>query len=88
MACKDGQPIAGIAFREFQERHFTEIVFLVVSHDEQLQGHGAFMMNHLKQYAISIGMTHFLTYADEKALGYFRKQGFKRYYGLMIIIDS
>eukprot|EP00953_Heterococcus_sp_UTEX-ZZ885_P041115 20992-Heterococcus_DN1.PRE.1 len=45
---------------------------------EQVQGYGALMMNRLKQYAIGMGSTHILTYADERALGYFRKQGFKR----------
>jgi histone acetyltransferase len=79
IASKDGQPIAGIAFREFKEQHFIEIVFLVVDVLEQVQGYGALMMNHLKQYAIGIGSTHILTYADDRALGYFRKQGFKRY---------
>jgi histone acetyltransferase len=33
-------------------------------------------MNHLKDYHIQQGIVHFLTYADEYATGYFRKQGF------------
>lgn len=35
-------------------------------------------MNHLKQYVKSIGLTHFLTYADNYAIGYFKKQGFTK----------
>jgi histone acetyltransferase len=34
------------------------------------------MMNYLKDYHIQHGVYHFLTYADEFATGYFRKQGF------------
>lgn len=33
-------------------------------------------MNHLKDYHVQRGVYHFLTYADEFAIGYFRKQGF------------
>lgn len=31
-------------------------------------------MNHLKSYAQQIGIYHFLTYADNYAIGYFKKQ--------------
>lgn len=34
------------------------------------------MMNYLKDFHIQHGVYHFLTYADEFATGYFRKQGF------------
>lgn len=33
-------------------------------------------MNQLKDYHIKHGILHFLTYADEFAIGYFKKQGF------------
>ena len=33
-------------------------------------------MNHLKDYHVSHKILHFLTYADEFAIGYFKKQGF------------
>ena len=33
-------------------------------------------MNHLKDYHISKKIHHFLTFADEAAVGYFQKQGF------------
>jgi histone acetyltransferase len=36
-------------------------------------------MNHLKQHARDAdGLTHFLTYADNNAVGYFVKQGFTK----------
>lgn len=33
-------------------------------------------MNHLKQVCKKDGIDHFLTYADNFAIGYFKKQGF------------
>ena len=32
------------------------------------------MMNHLKDYHIQHDILHFLTFADEYAIGYFKKQ--------------
>lgn len=41
------------------------------------------MMNHLKDYHVSVAkIYHFLTYADEFAVGYFRKQGFTAHIAL------
>jgi len=31
-------------------------------------------MNHLKDYHVNHGVIHFLTFADEFAIGYFKKQ--------------
>jgi len=39
-----------------------------------MQGYGTHLMNHLKDYHIQNNVLHFLTYADEYATGYFRKQ--------------
>jgi len=39
-----------------------------------VQGYGTHLMNHLKDYHIQNSVLHFLTYADEYATGYFRKQ--------------
>lgn len=36
------------------------------------------MMNHLKDYHIKHNILHFLTFADEYAIGYFKKQGFSK----------
>lgn len=38
------------------------------------QGYGTHLMNHLKDYHLSQSILHFLTYADEYAIGYFKKQ--------------
>jgi histone acetyltransferase len=76
--CKGDTPIGGICIREFKDKHFAEIAFCAVTANEQVLGHGTLMMNHLKQYAIENGITHFLTYADNFAVGYFRKQGFTK----------
>jgi len=73
---KDGRPIGGICFRMFPRQNFTEIVFCAVSSNEQVKGYGTHMMNHLKDYHIKHNVLNFLTYADEYAIGYFKKQGF------------
>jgi len=39
-----------------------------------LQGYGTHLMNHLKDYHIKHNVLHFLTFADEFAIGYFKKQ--------------
>lgn len=73
---KDNKPIGGICFRSFQSQGFIEIVFCAVTSSEQVKGYGTIMMNHLKDYCNQIEIRHFLTYADEFAVGYFKKQGF------------
>ncbi|XP_046671365.1 histone acetyltransferase KAT2A [Homalodisca vitripennis] len=75
---KDKQPIGGICFRVYPTQGFTEIVFCAVSSHVQVRGYGTHLMNHLKDYHITIGIHHFLTFADENAIGYFRKQGFSK----------
>ncbi len=44
----------------------------------KVKGYGTHMMNHLKDFHIEQGIYHFLTYADEDAIGYFKKQGFSQ----------
>ncbi|XP_055603504.1 histone acetyltransferase KAT2A [Uranotaenia lowii] len=75
---KDGRPIGGICFRTFATQGFTEIVFCAVTSSEQVKGYGTHLMNHLKDYSTQRGIKHFLTYADEFAIGYFKKQGFSK----------
>ncbi|CAG0882237.1 unnamed protein product [Darwinula stevensoni] len=75
---KDGRPIGGICFRMFPAQGFTEIVFCAVMSNEQVKGYGTHLMNHLKDYHVNAGVLHFLTFADEFAIGYFRKQGFSK----------
>lgn len=68
--------IGGIQFRPFVDRNFIEIVFCAVTRNQQVRGYGSYLMNHLKKYAQSQKIYHFLTYADNFAIGYFKKQGF------------
>lgn len=73
--------VGGITFRPFETRHFAEIVFCAISSTEQVKGYGAHLMNHLKDYvrnAYNGEVMHFLTYADNYAIGYFKKQGFTK----------
>lgn len=44
----------------------------------QVKGYGTHLMNHLKDYSNQLGIRHFLTFADEFAIGYFKKQGFSK----------
>ncbi|XP_041421935.1 histone acetyltransferase KAT2B isoform X2 [Xenopus laevis] len=75
---KDGRVIGGICFRMFPTQGFTEIVFCAVTSNEQVKGYGTHLMNHLKEYHIKHNVLNFLTYADEYAIGYFKKQGFSK----------
>jgi histone acetyltransferase len=69
--------IGGICYRPFDTQEFAEIVFCAVASTEQVKGYGSFIMNHLKDYVSGhTNVKHFLTYADNYAVGYFRKQGF------------
>lgn len=75
---KENQAIGGICFRPFASQGFTEIVFCAVTMSEQEKGYGSHLMNHLKDFSIQRGLKHFLAYADEEAIGYFKKQGFSK----------
>ncbi|XP_040819469.1 histone acetyltransferase KAT2B isoform X3 [Ochotona curzoniae] len=75
---KDGRVIGGICFRMFPSQGFTEIVFCAVTSNEQVKGYGTHLMNHLKEYHIKHDVLNFLTYADEYAIGYFKKQIIKK----------
>jgi histone acetyltransferase len=69
--------IGGICYRPFDSQEFAEIVFCAIASTEQVKGYGSFIMNHLKDYVSGhTNVKHFLTYADNYAVGYFRKQGF------------
>lgn len=73
--------IGGITFRLFEERGFCEIVFCAISSSEQVKGFGSAVMNQLKEQVriLTQGrVRHYLTYADNYAIGYFKKQGFTR----------
>jgi len=68
--------IGGITFRPFYSQGFSEIVFCVVSASEQVKGYGSRMMNFMKDYMVANGILYCLTFADQLAIGYFKKQGF------------
>ncbi|KAF2722155.1 histone acetyltransferase GCN5 [Polychaeton citri CBS 116435] len=76
-----GEVVGGITYRPFHSRHFAEIVFCAISSDQQVKGYGAHLMAHLKDYVKATSnenIMHFLTYADNYAIGYFKKQGFTK----------
>lgn len=71
--------VGGITYRPFDKGQFAEIVFCAVSSDQQVKGYGAHLMAHLKDYVKATSQVmHFLTYADNYAIGYFKKQGFTK----------
>ncbi|CUM54693.1 Histone acetyltransferase GCN5 [Debaryomyces fabryi] len=71
--------VGGITYRPFDNREFAEIVFCAISSTEQVRGYGAHLMNHLKDYCrATSNVKYFLTYADNYAIGYFKKQGFTK----------
>ncbi|KAF2100893.1 histone acetyltransferase GCN5 [Rhizodiscina lignyota] len=71
--------VGGITYRPFKHRQFAEIVFCAISSEQQVKGYGAHLMSHLKDYVKgSTDIMHFLTYADNYAIGYFKKQGFTK----------
>lgn len=73
------QVVGGITYRPFNSRTFAEIVFCAITSTEQVKGYGSHLMNHLKDHVKSASdVMHFLTYADNYAIGYFKKQGFTK----------
>ncbi|KEP65074.1 UNVERIFIED_CONTAM: histone lysine acetyltransferase GCN5-B [Hammondia hammondi] len=73
---KEETIIGGCCFRPYFQQKFAEIAFLAVTSTEQVKGYGTRLMNHLKEHVKKSGIEYFLTYADNFAVGYFRKQGF------------
>lgn len=76
---KKNRVIGGICFRPFPTQAFAEIVFCAITSNEQVKGYGTRIMNHLKEHVKTEGVEYFLTYADNYAIGYFRKQGFTKH---------
>lgn len=75
---KKNRVIGGICFRPFLSQRFAEIVFCAITSTEQVKGYGTRLMNHLKEHVKKDGIEYFLTYADNYAIGYFKKQGFSK----------
>ncbi|XP_028081489.1 histone acetyltransferase GCN5 isoform X4 [Camellia sinensis] len=79
MVIRRNQVVGGITYRPYVSQMFGEIAFCAITADEQVKGYGTRLMNHLKQHARDVDrLTHFLTYADNNAVGYFIKQGFTK----------
>ncbi|KAG8936839.1 histone acetyltransferase [Tulasnella sp. 419] len=74
------QVVGGITYRPFPHRGFAEIVFFAIASHFQVNGYGGHLMNHFKTHIRKAypSITHFLTYADNYAIGYFKKQGFSK----------
>lgn len=76
--------IGGVCYRPNRDQGFIEIAFLAISSLEQVKGYGTRLMNKLKDYCKDRNLNYFLTYADNNAIGYFKKQGFSKYCKLPI----
>ncbi|KAF8813828.1 Bromodomain-containing protein [Phlegmacium glaucopus] len=72
--------VGGICYRPFAHRGFAEIVFFATNSADQEKGYGGMLMDHFKAHIRKTypEMMHFLTYADNFAVGYFEKQGFSK----------
>jgi histone acetyltransferase len=75
---KKNKVIGGICFRPFPSQAFAEIVFCAITSSEQVKGYGTRIMNHLKEQVKQQKLEYFLTFADNYAIGYFKKQGFTK----------
>jgi len=92
----DDEIIGGICYRPYAEMRFAEIAFCAVNGSHQVKGYGTKLMNLLKRHAVTEGIDYFITYADNYAIGYFKKQGFtkvitmpkSRYHGLIKDYDG
>ena len=79
LACMvGGHIVGGITYRPVKESRLSEIVFCAVTAESQVQGYGTRIMNQIKEECKRTGIEGMLTYADNHAVGYFRKQGFSK----------
>ncbi|GAX27816.1 histone acetyltransferase [Fistulifera solaris] len=74
----DDEIIGGICYRAFPEMRLAEIAFCAVNANHQVKGYGSKLMNLFKNHAVQEGIEYFITYADNYAIGYFKKQGFSK----------
>ena len=74
----DDEIIGGICYRAFPEMRFAEIAFCAVNAKHQVKGYGTKLMNLLKKIGAETGIEFYITYADNYAIGYFKKQGFSK----------
>ena len=52
---------------------FAEIAFCAISANQQVRGFGSTLMNLCKMQGAKEGIEYFITYADNYAVGYFKK---------------
>jgi len=71
--------IGGVVYRPFEKSKFVEIAFLAITSLEQVRGYGTRLMNKLKAYLQGRKIKYMLTYADNNAIGFFKKQGFSTF---------
>lgn len=83
----DEEIIGGICYRAYPEMRFAEIAFCAVSASQQVKGYGTKLMNLLKMHAVTEGIEYFITYADNYAIGYFKKQGFTKVRVLKVVYE-
>jgi len=74
---KGSRVVGGICYRPVFEQGIAEIAFCAITATEQVKGLGTRMMNELKNH-VKNEIRYFLTYADNYAIGYFKKQGFSK----------
>ena len=74
----DEDIIGGICYRAYPDMKFAEIAFCAVSANHQVKGYGTKLMNLVKAHVAKQGIEYFITYADNYAIGYFKKQGFSK----------
>ncbi|KAI6045992.1 hypothetical protein EDC04DRAFT_3103553 [Pisolithus marmoratus] len=72
--------VGGICYRPFPHRGFAEIVFFATASVDQVKGYGGMLMDHFKAHVRNTypNIMHFLTYADNFAVIFFKKQGFSK----------
>lgn len=70
--------IGGICFRMYPDQRFAEIAFLAIVASEQVRGYGTRLMNKFKAEMQRLEIEFLLAYADNFAIGYFKKQGFSK----------
>ncbi|OIR58663.1 MAG: histone acetyltransferase GCN5 [Amphiamblys sp. WSBS2006] len=79
LVAPQGKIIGGITYRLFPKCFFVEVVFCAVDSDHQVKGYGAQLMARFKEHIKETThgeIKYILTYADNHAIGYFKKQGF------------
>ena len=78
--------LGAIVLKPHFVRGFLEVAFCVVRKEEQRNGIGSRLLDRLKAHAISLGVLHLLTYADDSATGFFERHGFEiePAYGMVI----